>query len=140
MGGGGADEEWSGSEGVVVERWDDGLGQGEWYVEVEEWMKKRKGKKRKSKAMYAVASALLFKTKEEAEAYVRSAGLGNGEDGDNGDEGGDGDRDKGGDGREPLAPSPTIPDMESDNGAPGARSKAGAASKAGAGAEAREWG
>ena len=65
----------------------------------------------KSKPMYAVASALLFTTKEEAEAYLRSAGLGNGEDGNNGDdgdngdhedEGGDGDGDKGWDGGEPL--------------------------------------
>ena len=69
-GGGGADEEWSVSEGVVLETWDDGVGEGEWYVEVEEWVKKGKGKKRKSKAMSAVASALLFKTKEEAEAYL----------------------------------------------------------------------
>ena len=33
---GGGDEEWSVRERVVVETWDDGLGQGEWYVEVEE--------------------------------------------------------------------------------------------------------
>ena len=45
------------------------------------------GKKRKSKAMHAVPSALLFKTKDEAEAYLCSAGLGNREDGDNGDDG-----------------------------------------------------
>ena len=111
------------SEGLVVQTWDDGLGAGRWYVEVEEWMKKAKGKKRKSKAMYAVASALLFKTKEEAQAYLRSAGMGNGEDGDigddgddcnNGDEGGDGDWDKGGDGGDLPAPSLPAPDMESD--------------------------
>ena len=89
---------------------------GEWYVEVEEWVKKGKGKRSKSKAMYAVASALLFKTKEEAEAYFRSSGLEKGEDGDkgddvqdgeNGEDGGDGDGDKGGDGGEPPAASPS---------------------------------
>ena len=117
----GTDEEWSVSEGVLVETWDDGLGEAEWYVEVEECVNNGEGKKRKSKAMYAVASALLFNTKEEADAYLRSAGLENGEDGDNGDngdnanngdEGGDGEGDKGGDGGEPLAPSPPTPDME----------------------------
>ena len=41
-------------------------------------MKKGKGKKRKSKAMYAAPSALLFKTMGEAEAYLRSAGWGTG--------------------------------------------------------------
>ena len=95
--------------------WDDGLGEGGWYAEVKEWVKKRKGKKRKSKAMYVVASALLFKTMEEEEAYLRSAGFGNGEDGDNGDdrddgdngdEGGDGDADWWGWGRAP-GPQPT---------------------------------
>ena len=70
--GGGADEEWSVSEGVVVETWNDGLGEGECYMEVEEWLKKGKGKKKKSKAMYASSSALFFKDKEEAEAYLRS--------------------------------------------------------------------
>ena len=78
LGGGGADGEWSVSVGVVVETWNDGLGEGEWYVEVEEWVKKGKGKKRKSEAIYAVASALLFKNKEKAEAYPRLAGIGNG--------------------------------------------------------------
>ena len=49
--------------------------------------------------MYAVESALLFKTKEEARAYLRSAGLGNRDDGDNGDDWDNGDdRDEGGDG------------------------------------------
>ena len=48
-------------EGVVVEEWDGGLGEGEWYVEVEEWVKKGKGKKRRSKAIYEVASALLYR-------------------------------------------------------------------------------
>ena len=43
------------SEWVVAEMWDGGSSEGEWYVEVEEWVKKGRGKKRKSKAMYAVA-------------------------------------------------------------------------------------
>ena len=57
---GGGDEAWSVSEGVVLAARDGRLGEGEWYVEVEKWVKKGKGKKRKSKAMYAVALALLF--------------------------------------------------------------------------------
>ena len=74
--------------------------------------------------MYAVALALLLKTKQAAEAYLRSAGLGNGDDGDNGDngdngdEGGDGDGDKGGDGGEPPAPSSMTPHMESNSPPP----------------------
>ena len=153
-GGGGADEEWSVSEGVVVEMSDDGLGEGEWYVEVEEWVKKAKGKKRKSKAMYTVASALLFKTKEEAEAYLRSAGLGNREDGDNGDEGdngdngeegGHGDAYKGGMGESPLPPARrlrTWGQTAAHQGQGRAGSRAGARSRPGAksGAGARDWG
>ena len=117
-GGGGADKEWTVSEGVVVDTWDDGLSEGEWCVEMEEWVKTGNGKKRKSKAMYAVVSALLFKTKDEVEAYLpylRSSGLGNGEDGDNGNEGED--RGKDGDGGEPPARNPPSLDMESDSGA-----------------------
>ena len=111
------------SEGVVVETWDDWLSVGEWCVGVEEWVKKGKGKKRKSTGMYAVASALLFKTQAEADTYLCSAGLGNGEDGDNGgdgdngNEGGNGDGDKGEDGGEPPAPSPPTPAMDLDGGA-----------------------
>ena len=140
----GADEEWSLSEGVVVETWDDGLGKGEWYVEVEDWENNRGGgKKRKSKAMYALASALLFKTKEEADAYPRSAGSGNwedgdntddGDDGDNGDEGGDGHGDNCGDGGVPPTPNPPSRDTEPDSAPP--RGRAGAVSRARAGSTA----
>ena len=114
-------------EGVVVATWDDGLVEGVWYVEVEEQVKKGNGKKRKSKAMYRAASALRCKTKDEVEAYRRSARLDNmdngdigddKEDGDNGVGGGDGDGDKGGGGGEPPIPNPPTPDMESDSGGP----------------------
>ena len=111
------------TEGVLVETGHDGLGEGQSHVEVEHWVKKGKGKKRKTKAMCAIASALLSEISEEAGAYLWLAGLGKGQAVDDGDIGvnGVGGGTKGGDGAQPGAPSPATPDMESDNGTPRAR-------------------
>ena len=89
------------SKVTVLGDWDEELDLGEWWVvshgsNGEGGKKRKKGKKRKREqegGTFRVAGELLYRTWEEAEAYLREA-LGEGDDGDDGDDEGD-ERDKG---------------------------------------------
>ena len=84
------------SQVTVLGDWDEELDPGEWWVvsqgsNGEGGKKEKKGKKRKREqevGTFRVAGELLFRTREEEEAYLREA-LGEGDNGDNGDDGDD---------------------------------------------------